>query len=115
MRKIGYRCASHMATADFPAAVGPQMTGTTRARAEPVVSAPTEATLELIPREVHDGGTAVNVVRRQRAVAQRDEQRAHLRLRQRVAGLDGRLARNRRGQLLVPGRDRRLAVARQRG
>src|SRR5438552_8697164 len=49
-----------------------------------------------------DDRTAVDVVRRQFAIAQRDEERAHLLGRHHVTGLDGRLARYSRHEMLVP-------------
>ena len=53
------RSDSHIAMADFPEAVGPQTTGIVRDD-----SAPSEAALELIPGQLHDGLTSVDVVRR---------------------------------------------------
>ena len=50
---------------------------------------------------MHDRRSTVDVVRGKRRVAQRDEERAHLARRQRVARLDRRLARDRRGEPLV--------------
>src|SRR5215207_7226689 len=79
--------ASAIAIADFPAAVGPQ---TTR-RVVPHESAggrrvsgslsllPSKPALELVPRELHDRGSPVHVVRGQRRPRELDEQRAHLR------------------------------------
>ena len=95
--------------ADLPDAVGPQMTGMVTSDAE--ASAPPETALELIPRELNDDGPAVNVVRGQRAVAERHEQGAHLLGRERVTSLDGRLARDRRGKMLMARGARRRPVA----
>src|SRR5688500_17208695 len=85
-------CAMAIAIADLPAAVGPQMTRTLL---------PSEAPFELIPGDLHDRRSTVHVVRGKRSRRERDEQGPHLAGRQGVAGLDGRLARHRRGQALV--------------
>src|SRR5213076_1171755 len=108
MTTISRRSASHMATADLPDAVGPQMTGIVAGGAGGRTSAPAEAPLELIPREVDDRGPPVHVMRRKRAIPQRDEERAHLPSGQGVAGLDRGLACDRRGEMLMPRRGRRL-------
>src|SRR5215217_6518258 len=63
--------ANHSAAKVLPAPVGPQMT-----RIGSLLSS--KATLELGPRQLHDGRAAVHVVRRKRRLAQRDVQRAHL-------------------------------------
>src|SRR4051812_37884719 len=101
----GCRSASSSARLLFPAAVGPQ---TTR------MSAPPEASLNLVPGQLHDRRAAMDVVRRQRRIAQRDEQRAHLTRRQRVAGFDGRLARHRRCEPLMTRMCARLAITGER-
>ena len=73
------RCASRVAIADFPEAVGPQITGIVALpRASPSSASP-EAALELIPGQLYDCLTTMHVVRGQPAAVQRDEQRAHLR------------------------------------
>src|SRR5258705_7764300 len=97
-------CASRSASPVFPAAVGPQMTRMGAA----LLSA--KAALELGPRELHDGGPAVHIVCGKRGVAERDEQRTHLARRELVTSLDRRLARDGRGESLVPRVRRRLAV-----
>src|SRR3954471_7323338 len=101
------RSASSRPIAVFPAAVGPQITPTT--------SASSETTLKLLPGELDDRGPAMHIVRRQRRVAERDEQGAHFAGGQRLSGLDRRLAGNRRGETLVAARRRRRAIAGQRG
>src|SRR5512132_674610 len=106
MMTLGSRSASHMAIALFPAAVGPQ---TTR------ISTPAESSLNLVPSELHDRRATVHVVRRQRRVAKRDVERAHLAGRQRVASLDRRFAGNGGRQSLVTRVRSRLAVAGQCG
>src|SRR2546423_9170462 len=108
MITISRRSDSHMAIADFPDAVGPQITAM-RSR-----STSSESALELIPRKLHDGGPAVDVVRGQRAVAERHEERAHLLRREQVAGLDRGFARDGCGELLVSRGARGRAIARQR-
>jgi hypothetical protein len=65
------------------------------------MSATAESSLNFVPRELHDRSSPMYVVRRQRRVAQRDEQRSHLCRRQRVASLDRGLAGNRRSEALV--------------
>jgi hypothetical protein len=67
--------------------------------------------LELGPGELHDGGSAVDVVRGELRGAERDEQGAHLTRRQLVARLDGRLACNGGGKTLVARMRARLPVA----
>src|SRR5436190_94001 len=94
------RIASHIAIADFPDAVGPQMTGIVAGSATPG-SAPAKAPLELIPRQVDDGGAAVYVVRGQDALTQRHEQGPHLLRRERVARLDRGLACDGRRKMLT--------------
>src|SRR6478672_325530 len=89
------RSASQRAIALFPAAVGPQMTR---------MSATSKAAVELIPRQLDDGCAAMHVVRGQRGVAQRDEQRAHLARRELVPGFDRCLARDGGSETLVPRR-----------
>ena len=61
--------ASQSASAVLPAAVGPQTTRTTGALLAP------KASLELRPRELDDGGAAVNVVRGKRSGVERTERR----------------------------------------
>src|ERR1051325_11882291 len=115
MTVISRRCDNHAATPDFPAAVGPQMTGIVlKDPGSGVLSATAEAALELIPGEIHDRRTTVSVVRRQLALAQRDEQRAHLVARETVAGFDGCFARHRRGEVLVSRSSGRRAISGQR-
>src|SRR3954469_18904704 len=79
---------NHVATAVFPAAVGPQMTRI----ASLLLSA--KATLELGPGQLHDRGASMHVVCGQRRVAQCNEQRTHLTQGQLVACLHRGLARN---------------------
>ena len=55
----GNRAASASASALFPAAVGPQITGISERSSTP------KAALELVPGKVHDRRTAMDVVRRQ--------------------------------------------------
>src|SRR5512142_2563183 len=98
---MGACSASHIATVLFPAAVGPQMTSS---------SSPAESTLNLVPGELNYRGAPVHVVRGQRRVAKGDEQRAHLVGRQRLAGLDRRLAGNGRGESFVSSVRPRLAI-----
>src|SRR4051812_20145015 len=111
---ISRRSASHIASAVLPDAVGPQMTGMIGGSGIQR-SAPTKAPFELIPRQMNDGGPAVHVVRGQLAVAQRDEQRAHLLLRHRVACFDCGLARHGGGEVLMPRRSRGAPISRQSG
>src|SRR5258706_5415921 len=87
-----YSRARRRAMLDLPAAVGPQMTGTL---------SPAKAPVELVPRELHDCRTTVNVVRREIRVSKRREQRPHFRERQRLASLDCRFARNGCREMLV--------------
>ena len=68
-RSRGPTCASAVAIADLPAAVGPQITRILFAAKPPV---------QLVPPELHDCGSPVNIVSRKRRVAKRREQRAHL-------------------------------------
>src|SRR5688500_4694756 len=105
MTTAPYRSASARASDDLPAAVGPQMTRTLSSA---------KSAIELVPRELHDRGASVHVVRRETRRRERQEQRAHLARREDVAGLDGRLARDGRGEALVPGRGARHAVAGER-
>ena len=65
----GMASAIHSATALFPAAVGPQTTP---------ISATSETSLNLVPGQLHDRRPPVHVVGRQRRIAKRDIQRAHL-------------------------------------
>src|ERR671921_2155917 len=88
------RSARASAAADLPAAVGPQMIRR---------SAPAKAALELIPRQMNDRRASMDVVRRKRRAREREEERAHLALRQHVSRLDRRLACHGRGELLVSG------------
>src|SRR5687767_6262853 len=90
------RSDSHIATAGFPEAVGPQMTGIVSAD-----SAPSEAALALIPRQLDAGVASVAVVRRQLAVPQRDEQRAPLLWPERISRFHRGLARDGAGQALL--------------
>src|SRR5689334_19210220 len=99
-----YCSASSMASADLPAPVGPQMTRTLLA---------SETSIELIPGDLHDRGTAVHVVRGQRGIGETDVERLHLRRRQNVAALDRGLARDRRRQSLVARRGARHTIARE--
>src|SRR3954470_4805292 len=87
-----YAAASSSATADLPAAVGPQMMRRLSAAKAP---------LNFVPGEVDDRRAPVDIVRRQSRVTQRREQRAHLSLRQLLASLDRRLAGDSRRQSLV--------------
>src|SRR4051812_26542552 len=99
----GAWAASRMAACVLPAAVGPQITRmASPCAASPAPLLPAKAALELGPRELHDGGAAVHVVRGQARLAECDEERAHLALRELVARLDGRLARDGRREALVP-------------
>src|ERR1035437_1434119 len=100
-----YRTARAIASADFPAAVGPQMMRS---------SAPAEASLELIPADLDDSTPPMHVVRGERRARERDVERAHLRWRERVSRLDRRLARDGRREALVPRETTAEAVAGQR-
>src|SRR5262249_45273243 len=102
----GIRDASHIATALLPAAVGPQITA---------ISATAESALNLVPCELHDRRAAMNVVRRQFRIAERDEQRTHLPGGKLVAGLDRGLARDGGRQSFVPRVCPCITVASQRG
>src|SRR3954468_17901061 len=102
---VGDRAASRIATALFPAAVGPQMTRTG--------SASSEATLNLVPRELHDRRSAVDVVCGQGRVAKCDKQRAHLAWRERITRFDRGFAGNGRGQTFMLRVRPRVAIARQ--
>src|SRR4029079_3587181 len=102
MMVVGSRSANHIATVLLPAAVGPQITRT---------SASAETAVKLVPGQLHDRRATVDVVRGKRRVAQRGEQGTHLRGRQRVAGLDRRLASDRGGESLMPLVHAGLAVA----
>src|SRR4051812_1109317 len=112
---ISRRCASHIAIADFPDAVAPQMTGIVALAAPAPRSASTEAALELIPREIDDRGASVHVVRRQLAFAQRDEERAHFHGRERVTRLDRGFACHRGRWMLMSRGAGGRAVAGERG
>src|SRR6476619_1810628 len=94
-----------MASADLPAPVGPQMTRTLLS---------SEATVELIPSDLHNRGPTVHVVRRQCRAGETHVERLHLRWRERVAGFDGGLARDGGGQPFVPSSRTRHAVAGER-
>src|SRR5687768_14805634 len=87
-----WRRAMPMASDDLPAAVGPAMTRR---------SASAKAALELVPPDTDDGRAPVHVVRGERRAGERDVQRAHLVGRERIAGLDRRLAGHGRRQSLV--------------
>src|SRR5690606_39800557 len=100
-----WRSASRRAIADLPAAVGPQMTRSARSPAP-------EASLELIPRKVDENRPSVHVVRGQGAAPEVAVECAHLVLRECVACLHGRLARNRRREQFLPGMHARNAIAR---
>src|SRR6478672_4623303 len=102
--------AHNVAAKVFPAAVGPQITRTT-GRASSLAA---KAALELGPRQLHDRRAAMDVVRRQLGLTERDEQSAHLACRQLVARLDRRLAGDGRGQPLVARMRGGLPIARQR-
>ena len=62
---------------------------------------------------MNDRRAAVDVVGRQRRIAQRREQRAHFPLRQLVAGFDGSLTGDRRRESLVLRRRTGYPIARQ--
>src|SRR6266550_1267909 len=94
-----------MATADLPAPVGPLMMRSL---------SPAKAPLYFVPGEMNDRRATVNVVRRQSRVAQCREQRAHLSLRQLVAGLDRGFTRHSRGEAFVLRRCTGDTIARQR-
>src|SRR4051812_8737506 len=98
-------CARRSASPVFPAAVGPQMT-----RMGPALLS-AKAALELGPRELHDGRPTMTVVRRERRVAERNEECTHLAGGELVARLDRRLAGDGRGEPLVPRVRRRLSIA----
>src|SRR5438034_7974152 len=111
MTTISRRSDSHIAIADFPDAVGPQMTG--MVASEPA-SASAETAFELIPGKLDDRGPTMHIVRRQLAVAQRDEQRAHLLRRERVTCFDRGLARNGGRETLMSRGARSLPITRER-
>src|SRR6185312_6067771 len=102
----GTRRASAIASALFPAPVGPVITRSLT---------PAKASLELVPGQLHDGRPAVYVVRRQRRAREGRVERAHLVGRERVAGLDRGLARERGGEMLVTRRRRWRPVPGERG
>src|SRR5690349_17622497 len=101
MIAMSWRSANHIATADFPAAVGPQITGRIE---DPASLTAAKSSVELIPRKLNYRLPAVNVMSWQFALAQRDEKRAHFWRRHGIACLDGRLARDGRGEMLMFGR-----------
>ena len=76
-------------------------------------SAP-ESALDFVPGEMNDRRAAVDVVRGKLRVAERREQRAHLALRELLARLDRRLARDSRREPLVSRRRAGDAIPRQR-
>src|SRR6476469_5404918 len=94
-----------MASADFPAPVGPQMTRTLLSPETPI---------ELIPGDLHDRGSPVHIVGGQRGVGETDVERLHLGGRQEVAAIDGGLARDGRRETLVARRGAGHAVAGER-
>src|SRR5687767_6545189 len=106
--------ARRIAIADFPEAVGPQMTGIRAPTRPSLPSASPEAALELIPGQLNDGLPAVHVMRGKPAAMQRHEQGTHLRERQCITGLDRRLARNRGRETLMPRRGGAAAIAGER-
>src|SRR5437762_10018096 len=108
MMVAGTRWASRNAISLFPAAVGPQITGIKEC------SSAAKAALELVPREMHDGRPAMDVVRGKLRRRERDEQRAHLARREHVARLDRALARHGCRQTLVPRRSARGVNATER-
>src|SRR5665811_1658163 len=91
---VPYSRARRSAISDFPAAVGPQMTGTL---------SPAKAPVELVPRQLHYRRPAMDVMCRQRRVAKRCEQRSQLRHRQLLARLYRRFARDCCSEMLVAG------------
>src|SRR5678816_3848032 len=97
-----WRSASSMASADLPAPVGPHMTRT--------LFAP-KASIELIPGDLHDRGSAVHVMSGQRRVRETDVEGLHLRRREKIAALDRSLARDGRGETLVARRRAGHAIA----
>src|SRR6476619_5255787 len=76
MISSGHTVASASATAVLPTAVGPTTTGT--------LPTPKPA-LQLLARQLHDGGTAVHVVGRQVGGEQPQQQLPHFALVERVA------------------------------
>src|SRR6188472_2958694 len=88
--------ASVMAIDDFPAPVGPQMTRTLRALLS------SEPALELIPGDLDNRRSAVDVVRGERGCRQSNVQRLHLGGGEGVAAFDRRLARDSRSETFVP-------------
>src|SRR5205085_1632668 len=96
---------SSSATADLPAAVGPQMMRSL---------SPAKATLDFVPGEVDDRRASVDVVRRQSRVAQGREQRAHLSLRELFTRFYRRFAGDGGRQPLVLGRSAGDPVSGQR-
>jgi len=80
----------------------------------PTTSAPAETPLNLVPGELHDRRASMDIVRRQRRITQRDEERAHLAWRERIAGFDRGLTRDGRGELLVLCVRARFAIPRER-
>src|SRR6185503_4934297 len=102
------RGAKRIATALFPAPVGPQITGTSGS------SAPSKAPLELIPRQIHDRAAAMHVMGWERRGRERDEEGAHLLRRERITRLDRGLARHRRRESLVSSMQSGRAIAAQR-
>src|SRR5688572_3082480 len=106
--------ARRIAIADFPEAVGPQMTGILAPARPSLPSASPEAALELIPGQLNDRLPAVHVVRGKPAAVQRHEQGTHLRKRQRITGLDRRLACDGGRETLMPRRGGSATIAGER-
>src|SRR5436305_661813 len=78
---------SAAALAVLPAPVGPTRTGTSGGLP------PAKAPLQLLLRQLHDGGTTVHIVRRERRREQPGHQLVHLAGVEPLAGLDGGAAR----------------------
>src|SRR5256885_7089650 len=109
MMVAGTRSASQRATALFPAAVGPAMTGM-RER-----SSSAKASLELFPRKVNYCRATMDVVGRQLRGRQRGVKAPHLAGGHEVARLDCRLAGNCCGEPLMTRSRGGVAIARDRG
>src|SRR5687767_558574 len=98
--------ARRIARADFPDAVGPQMTGS---------SAPAESPVEFIPGEPNDSRAAVHVMRRKGGRDERAEQRLHLVRRQWLAGFHRRFTRHGGDEEFMTRVSRGAAISAQRG
>src|SRR5262245_15414750 len=93
MISIGSSAASARATAVFPIAVGPTMTGTLD---------PPKPSLQLGPGKLHDGAPPMDVMGRETGFKQPEQEGSHLGLAERHPGLDRRATRKGRRESLQP-------------